>query len=770
MDMNPPAKHMRKLFPPVFLLICFYFPVLLAQDYAWPTDASKYMTSSFCEFRPRHYHAAIDIKTWNQSGYKIFAVGDGYVYRLRVSSTGYGKAVYLKLKDGNFAIYAHLSGFTPELEAYADSLRFARKNNEIDQRGISPRRFPVKKGQHIGYTGETGIGVPHLHFEMRDRYNHPINPLQFYRDVLEDNIAPKPHFLAVIPAGGKTLIEYAPSTAGNFSPDTLLISLPQQKKVFMPAPIQITGRAYLALRAYDIADGVNNRFDFYRAQMFVNDSLVYQVQYDRFSYDETHLIELDKNFSLWRKGLRYYHNFYRHPANSLPFYSNASQNAGMLSGKILKPGKNDILLKVADYFGNEMELHIPVIYRPLRPLNIANVRVERDSLYFAVRAPERQEIFRLTRRDYPSSGQAQKTLFHDFRVNLADDTLQHYLYQFALPWSGSATGEPALWLQSGPSESLLSLPTVIPLQREPALAKFGAEAPADDAALLSVRFFGGEVTITGRGYPRGETAGPDRGLFFHQFRPDQFLVSFPYDQIHTLRTPPGKEFDERVVETVQEFTQVVPGKSSTVTSDDRALAMRFPTNALHDTLYVKIRPEPAAAPLPQPYRYLAKIYDVQPFDQPLNYGAWVSFALPDSIARQKGVGIYYFDRKKGWAYLPTQYDGQTRTFSTRVTSLEKFTAIQDTVPPQIIPIRLAATERQPLKFHVYDEFSGLFRERQIRVEINDRWSLFEFDPEEDVVYVHARHLPAGSAEVTITATDNAGNRRYRTFSVTKNGQ
>ncbi|MCB0287263.1 MAG: M23 family peptidase, partial [Calditrichaeota bacterium] len=65
---------------------------LFAQDYAWPTDASKLMTSSFCELRPRRYHAAIDIKTWNRTGYKIFAIDDGYVYRLRKGATGYGNA------------------------------------------------------------------------------------------------------------------------------------------------------------------------------------------------------------------------------------------------------------------------------------------------------------------------------------------------------------------------------------------------------------------------------------------------------------------------------------------------------------------------------------------------------------------------------------------------------------------------------------------------------------------------------------------------------
>jgi murein DD-endopeptidase MepM/ murein hydrolase activator NlpD len=136
-----------------FLLFALAFsPLIHAQNYLWPTDASKLMTSSFCEFRPRHYHAALDIKTWQQTGYKIFAIDDGYVYRIRVASTGYGKAIYLKLKDGNFVVYGHLDGFNPQLDAYTDSLRLAARDNILDAYPKA-NQFPVKKGDHLGYTG-----------------------------------------------------------------------------------------------------------------------------------------------------------------------------------------------------------------------------------------------------------------------------------------------------------------------------------------------------------------------------------------------------------------------------------------------------------------------------------------------------------------------------------------------------------------------------------------------------------------------------------------
>ena len=259
----------------VFIITLFAITNLLhGQQYAWPTNASKYITSTFCEFRPRHYHAALDIKTWRQSGYKIFAIEDGYVYRLRVSANGYGKALYLKLKDGNYAVYAHLSGFSQPLQAYSDSVRMANKRLILDNYP-PPTKFPVKKGDFLGYTGETGIGVPHLHFEVRDAHQRPVNPWQYYRDQLIDNIAPRVRYLALIPRSASTFI--------NFLPDTLIMPIPRQATVHISQPLYLTGKAYLALRTYDLADGASNQLDFYRAEMFVNDSLVYEVQYDRFS-------------------------------------------------------------------------------------------------------------------------------------------------------------------------------------------------------------------------------------------------------------------------------------------------------------------------------------------------------------------------------------------------------------------------------------------------------------------------------------------------------
>ena len=47
------------------IIICIigFLAVVTAQDYLWPTDAGKSLKSNFGEFRDRHFHMGLDIKT-----------------------------------------------------------------------------------------------------------------------------------------------------------------------------------------------------------------------------------------------------------------------------------------------------------------------------------------------------------------------------------------------------------------------------------------------------------------------------------------------------------------------------------------------------------------------------------------------------------------------------------------------------------------------------------------------------------------------------------
>ena len=159
-----------------FLIIINFIVFIFAEgSYVWPTNASTTVTALFGEERPHRYHAGLDIRTWGKIGYKLYAVDDGYIKRIRTSSKGYGKAVYIQLTDGNTAVYAHLDRFTPSLDNSARSLQQYYNSFTIDH-VYRKNEFPVRRGDLIGYSGDTGgISGAHLHFELRDKFGKPLN-------------------------------------------------------------------------------------------------------------------------------------------------------------------------------------------------------------------------------------------------------------------------------------------------------------------------------------------------------------------------------------------------------------------------------------------------------------------------------------------------------------------------------------------------------------------------------------------------------------------
>lgn len=146
----------------------------IVEPYHWPLKQSRILTSSFAEYRPGRFHMGIDLRT-GPIGKEVFAGADGYVERIRCSPFGYGKAIYVRFDDGNSAVYAHLNDFIPSLRESIRSVQHQRESYTVEVYPM-PHEFPVTRGQLIGYSGQTGIGVPHLHWEIRDKDNHPVNP------------------------------------------------------------------------------------------------------------------------------------------------------------------------------------------------------------------------------------------------------------------------------------------------------------------------------------------------------------------------------------------------------------------------------------------------------------------------------------------------------------------------------------------------------------------------------------------------------------------
>ena len=736
------------------LAVFFIFSPGIAQHYLWPTNASNLLTSSFCEFRPRHYHAAIDIKTWNTTGYRAFAVEDGYVMRVRVSAFGYGKAVYLKLKDGNIAIYAHLERFWPALEKYVDRIRRKRRQYRVDLH-LRANQFPVRQGQVVGYTGRTGIGVPHLHFELRNSKNQPINPLNYYRNSVEDKIAPSLYQTALIPLSYNSLI--------NFSPDTVLLDLPRKKQVLLPDTFCLSGKIGVALKVYDRANGAPNRFGFYRARMWVDDSLVYTVQYDRFSYSQSKLVELDANYSLWRKGLGVFHNFYRHPANTLPHFGNTPPGGGILDSDKLPDGLHRLRVEVEDFWQNtaRFEMNFLSGKPPLLSYNLN--RWLDDELFLQVESPVALRNFVVEQYRNPHGWQTAN------RLNVLGMLENNGGFQYTLSLAADSGCVPAVLKLQGLSEAGFPTLPLFFVQPTPGRQKAENTLPYWRNHRVRKDWISLKVTVPdrqARNFTRGISESFQTAFIFPS-NPGMYQIHLPVADVlaKSDSLPTGVASFVRAVKLCDRRRTIE------LVSEDRLFQTRFAPESFYSPTAVRVRkilPDQPVHTVELPYRQVGAVYDLQPFDQPVNQAIPVSLTIPDSSRDLPGLGLYYLDKKNGWTFLEASFDSTRFRFTSTVTSLEKFTLIQDTVPPVVLPaqkIRAGKllSRNGYLTFLVKDEMSGIRKESQIEVLVNGKWHLFEFDPEEDTISFRVVPGTRGKTKVTIRVFDNIANESEKEF-------
>ena len=177
------SKHYIFSFLFLFSLLSF-----AQTDFRLPLDKIV-VTGNFCEIRPNHFHAGLDLRTDVSKNLPIYSIADGYVSRIKISTYGYGHVIYITHEGGYVSVYAHQHHFSDKLEKH---MRKKQKEEETFELELFPGKdeLPIKKGEIIGYTGNTGSSqAPHLHFEIRDEKTEAaLNPFKFFN--LTDTVAP----------------------------------------------------------------------------------------------------------------------------------------------------------------------------------------------------------------------------------------------------------------------------------------------------------------------------------------------------------------------------------------------------------------------------------------------------------------------------------------------------------------------------------------------------------------------------------------------------
>ncbi|MBL7702310.1 MAG: M23 family metallopeptidase [Ferruginibacter sp.] len=275
--------------PFIFIVIFFNSKISVAQFFPpknypagyfeYPVVAAKSYVANFGELRPNHYHMGYDLRTDKAQNKKILAAADGYVAKVKVEPWGFGRAIYINHPNGLTTLYAHLNGFYTELEKYVKQQQYALKSWAVFL-DVPPDLFPVKKGDTIALSGNTGGSQgPHLHFEIRDtKTDKVLNPSLFDFGIA-DNVPPDIYKLAVYDRCVSTY-EQTPR----------IYTLKKINGVYVTTPSLIianTDKVSFGITAYDRYNGSNNKNGIYESLLYDNDKPIVGFQLDSISYDET---------------------------------------------------------------------------------------------------------------------------------------------------------------------------------------------------------------------------------------------------------------------------------------------------------------------------------------------------------------------------------------------------------------------------------------------------------------------------------------------------
>ncbi|MDZ7771534.1 MAG: M23 family metallopeptidase [Balneolaceae bacterium] len=315
-------------------------PSWLRAEYLWPTEASRKLSSTFGETRSAHFHAALDIKTWGQRGFEVYATRSGTLHRIAIGPRGYGKVVYLRHDDGSLSLYAHLMAFAEPIQRLADSLRIADDYAFELDRTLDSLQIRIEQGETVGLSGASGIGPPHLHFELRTPSDRPFNPLLTNLRV-EDTIAPAFSGLAVEPLTMASTVEGAHRTVTRRAW--------RDSGTFRMGTVRASGEIGLAVDVYDQSNDVYNAYAVHQLRMWVDGELRFHAKVDSFAYDQTGQMFIDRVYPLLQSTGRGYQRLWIADGNTLPFYTSRGSAGGRLR---LEPGRHEVRIEAEDFYGN----------------------------------------------------------------------------------------------------------------------------------------------------------------------------------------------------------------------------------------------------------------------------------------------------------------------------------------------------------------------------------------------------------------------------------
>ena len=708
-----------------------FLSILLCQDYIWPTNASNTITAFFGEERPQRYHAGIDIRTYGKNGFEIYAIEDGYIEKIKTDYKGYGNTIYLKLKDGNTAVYAHLEKFYPELESIVKILK-KQYNTPIINHTFKKQEFAVQKGQIIGFTGDTGgISGPHLHFEIRDKNNISINPLiNFYK--IKDTIKPIPKKIAFIPMSHDTKID------GNSDINFYDINPGNNNEYFMDT-ISVIGKFGISLNIIDKVNKQPFKYGLYNIELYLNGELKYKIKYDNHNFNQGYIINKERNYYLKRTENETYYNLYKTEEDltfidkrSWPYYE-------------LESGINNLVIKAKDVNNNEIIIFGTLISEPVKPL-LFEITEKTDIINIEIDEQDSNEKYILKLCNKYNGKECIAFDHYNKNISINKSIIKdpfNCLHIIGQNKNGLKTKESYYKMK----EQLDSIDGNFKMKsfKEGIIIQFEEKKFTNKSAKINL------ITDKTKSY---DTNRIEQNILSTNFIYYKDLKNLKYLEIEYENKP------NIIIKKKLNANLFIPDNGIYIENKD--LIINTNENFINDSTLIWI--EETNIEIPEKSQLMKSAYTIHPLTTLFTNPLEVYFKYPK---KEAGIGIYYYDKKKKkWIYMDTYYNNGN--YKTSILSNELFALIKESNPPKIkkmipdINAKYRAEDINKIEFYIEDDLSGINDINNISLKIDDIPILFEYNSyQKKIFYFFEELLTIGEHKLEIEVKDNVGNKTYK---------
>ena len=389
-----------------FLLLVFSTVVFAQTDYPKdyfypPLGIPMQLSGNFGELRPNHFHAGFDMKTQQREGLNVYAVADGYVSRIKISTFGNGKTIYINHPNGFTSVYGHLQKTADSIQSFIKKTHYKEQSFEIEMY-FKPNEMPIKKGQLIAVSGNTGASEgPHLHFEFRDTKTEKIiNPMFFGFDALmKDTKRPIVSNLYAYPLDSKTTVNHAQRQ--------IAINLSLQKDgTYLADKVIANGKIGFGISTFDYDDVSLNKNGVFNVDLSCNGKSIFGYQFNTYSFDEMRYVNAFVDYSFYKKTQQRVQKLFMNPPYNLSIIK-GDETSGVIT--VLPNLTSVCRLEVSDFYGNKTSITIPVAYDALstiieKEVVVSNyvVKASKDCLF----EKDKNSVF------FPAG-----TFYNDFNLN-----------------------------------------------------------------------------------------------------------------------------------------------------------------------------------------------------------------------------------------------------------------------------------------------------------------------------------------------------------------